>query len=694
MSEIIKQDIKDEFEDSFLRYSMAVITDRAIPDVRDGLKTVHRRYLWTMIDQMKLGSDKPYKKSATVVGQVLNVHPHGDTAVYEAAARISLNHIMRYPLIDGQGNFGTICGDGASAYRYTEMRPAVFAEMSVNGVNKNAVDMKPNFSEEVLEPTVLPGFFPNLLCNPTMGIAVGVASNFASHNLSEVVDGTIAYINNKDIDTKGLMEYIQGPDWPLGGVITNKRDLLNAYETGKSAVTIRTRADYKIEGDCIVFTSLPFGVVCDKIKEQVSKYISDFENVIANFTDQTNSRNGVRIVFELISLDLLEEALDVIFKKTDLEDTFSINQTCLVNNAPRTLSLKEIIKYYIEHQLDVIVRTSKFDYDKLESRHHILEGLVIALEDIDNVISIIKESANKASARTALISKYTLSEIQANAILDMKLSKISNLEVETVKKELAEIIKEMARLKNLFDNVSARETFLINKLLELKKDYGDARRTKLIDLEIKKKVKAKDVVSDVPVIVNISNLGIVKIAKTETKSKTSKSIKCKLSDTIVVFDNLGFAYKLLVSKITQKESAISTLVKLEPNARILNYLLLEEDKDILFVTRNGMIKSTKMSEYSSNRTVASIKLKEGDELVYANTKINFITLLTNTNTTLSFTLEDIKSTGRAGIGVKGIALKDNQFVINAFNELEDVIINNIKIDAKKINKGKRGGAAK
>lgn len=672
MSNIIINDIEKEFKDSFLRYSMAVITDRALPDVEDGLKPVHRRIIYDMIDELKLKSNKPTVKSARIVGDIMGkFHPHGDSSIYDAACRLTLDYVMRYPLIIGQGSFGSTDGDGAAAYRYTEMKPTKLAELIMDGTKKNAVDMKSNFSEDLLEPVVLPSLFPNLLCNPTSGIAVGMACNFAPHNLSEVCDGIIAYINNNDITVEELMEYIKGPDFPLGGTITNTRDLLAAYKTGRSKNTIRIRSDYKVEKNKLIFTSIPYGTERSKIKEHIKKCVNQLDGLVKNYDDESNNKNGIRIVFELVKEEYLEDVLRILFKETSLETTFSINQTCLVKGSPKELSLKQIISYYIEHQLDVIRRTTQFDLDKIQNKKHILEGLVIALEDIDNVIAIIKSSKDKGTARVALIEKYSLSEIQANAVLDMRLSKLTNLEVSVIKKELQEIIAIVKRYEEILSSEEVQKEVLISKIKDMKNEFGDARRTKLDDIIIPKTVKKKLEVPATPVKVTLASNDTIKITK--GVSKIGKTVNTKLNSTLVVFADDGTAYKIAVSKINETAQNLKALLNIAPKNKILDICSIEEEGIVNITTSFGMIKKAKLSEYSSSRSVMMLKLKDGDKII--NVKVGDFKYLyqrTSDDYVLTFDIGSIPTTGRMGIGLKGIKLHDSANVIEAIfsNELE------------------------
>lgn len=682
MEQIVQQTLEEEMSQSFLEYSMAVITDRAIPDVYDGLKPVTRRILFSLIEQLKMKSNKPFTKSAKLVGKVIGeLHPHSDASVYDAACNLVGSHSMRYPLIDGQGSFGDITGSGAAAMRYTEIRPSKFAELMMLNYSKNAVDTKPNFSEEIQEPVILPGLFPQILCNPTMGIAVGMASNFASHNLTEVCNGIIAYINNKDIDTAGLMEYIKGPDFPLGGVITNSRDIYHAYETGRSAVTLRIRGEYEVKGRDIIFYSLPYSTTTEKVIAQITKNISSFEDYFTDFRDDTNDENGVRIVFTLADINDLEPALGLIFSKTDLEDTFSINQNCLVNGSPRVLSLKEIIQYYVEHQIDVIQRVHQFDLDKYEAKLHILKGLIIALENIDAVVELIKSSKDKKSAKAALIERYSLDDIQAEEVLNMRLSKLTSLEIEDLRAEIKDLTAKVEDLRDFLSNSERQEKYLISEIKDMRDKYGDARRTKLENYETKKVVKEKVVIPSTPVIVCFNKAGYLKRAANKTAARDAVvSIEIPMNEVLVVFDTTNTAHKIPVHKLEDTYKALNNYVKNCGN--IMSIGNAASDDEYLFITKNGMIRKTNMKEFNSNRAVIAMKLKDGDSLFKIMPSVDTITLYTSQNRALTITV-DIKATGRTAQGVKSLNLKEEEY-ITAVNVGED----------SKVEKGKRGGVPK
>lgn len=682
-NKVIETDINEEFKDSFIRYSMSVITDRSLPDIRDGLKPVHRRIIYDMMNILKLKNNR-YVKSAKIVGDVIgNLHPHGDTSVYDAAARMTCDFNMRYPIIDGQGNYGSTDGDGPAAMRYTEMRPTRLMELMVKNINKNTVEMIPNFSEEILEPRVLPGLFPNLLCNGTSGIAVGMACNFPSHNLTEVCNGIIAYIKNNNIDLKEMMAYIPGPDFALGGILINKKDIEAAYRTGKSINTLRIRSNYNIDKNIITFTSLPYGVRREKIREQINKKVDVLSLYIVDFIDETN-KDGIKIKFEVSFEDNLQNALKAIFKETDLESTFSINNTCLIGgNAEEEVSLICMIKSYVKHQIEIILKSTEFDIVKARARVHILKGLLIALQDIDLVISLIRSSKNKSAARTLLIEKLSIDEVQANAILDITLSRLTKIDEEEILKELKEKEAIIVECNKIINDKDYRDSILISQVEDMKVKFGDSRRTQLMDLNIEKEKKEKVEIPSTPVKI-LYNSGTVKIVK---KAAIGTVIDSKMNSTIVIFTNLGMAYKLPVNKILTTSQNLFNILNLKNNEKILFVCDINEKKSIYQVTRQSMVKSTLVEEFSSTRNVQSIKLKENDEVIAAffGDTSNYMTVKTKDGYELSFSLEDVKNTGRVGLGLKAIKLHDNDFIATAFI---------IGSSNKKIEIGKRNSIGK
>lgn len=667
MENIKKTDIAQEFEDSFLRYAMSVITDRALPDIRDGLKPVHRRIVYDMLHSLNLKSNKPYVKSARIVGDVIGLlHPHGDSSVYDAACRMTLDYVMRYPLIDGQGSFGSIDGDGAAAQRYTEMRPNKLMELMTLGIKNNAVDMVPNFSQDYLEPTILPSLFPNILCNPSSGIAVGMACNFAPHNLVEVCDAIINYIkNDKKSTLEDIMKYIKGPDFPLGGTIINPSEIKKAYATGKSSVSLKIRGDYIVKGDTITFTSIPYGVTENKIKTQVSENVDILSKYISDFSSSTN-RNGIKIEFTVIDENNIEEALAYIFKYTKLQSTFSINNVCLVDNKPKQVSLLEIIDNYVDFVNEIKIRISKFNIDKLEERIHILKGLIIAYLNIDEVISIIRSSSNKEIAKQKLMKNYALDEIQTLAILDRKLSSLTKLNEEDLKNELEEKAKERDRNMLIVNDNKVRNELIIKELEELSKSFGDERRTKIIEIKEKTIVKAKEGKKVEPIIIGIYNNGL-KTVKTK-KVAAEKVIETNTGATLIGFTKDGMALKASVENI--KDTIMKNNILFNSADTILETTVSTEDSIIYQVTSDGMIKASDLKEYITPKNVVSIKLNEKAEVksVYCG-KPKYCYIKTNIGE-ITFDLIDVKVQGRATKGVKALKLKENEEILEV--SFEDI----------------------
>ena len=608
-----------------------------------------------------------------------------DTSVYDAACRLSLDYIMRYPIIDGQGSFGSTDGDGAAAMRYTEMRPSKIMELITEDVKKNTVDMTPTFDEEDLEPKVLPGLFPNLLCNPINGIAVSESCNFVPNNLTEVCNGIIAYILNNNISLEEIMQHIKGPDFPLGGTIINEKDIYDAYKNGKTSNTLRIRGDYIIEDKKIIFTSIPFGSNRSKIKEQINKSVNLLEGLVVDFNDESN-RDGISIIFELESEEKAEDALKVIFKETDLEKTCPINNICLVNGVPKQLSLLQLIQEYVNHQNSVLIRAAEFDKEKAEKRVHILEGLLIALKDIDKVIELIRASKDKKEARSVLMQYLSIDEIQANSILDMKLSRLTKLDEEDLKKELEEKMLIIEECKKTIEDSDYRNKKLISKIEKMRDKYGDARRTKLENITIEKEKKAKKEIPSTPVKISYNN-GSLKIVKRANKNDVI--IESSLDSNLAVFTNKGMCYKLPVIKINSSMQSIKSLIKMEPKEEVLFIIDFKAKGTLLFVTKQGMIKKTNIGEYNTTRSGKSIKLKDNDLVatifLLDDNKKQYLQLETK-EYLLTFSISDISPTGKIGLGVRGIKLHENDEVISS-----ELIVN---VDNKNLGKRNQVGKKK
>lgn len=693
MYNVISVDMAKEMQQSFLDYAMYVNMDRALPDVRDGLKPVHRRILFAA-HELGLVPSKPYKKSARLVGDVIGkYHPHGDTSVYDAMVRMAQEWSMRYPLIDGQGNFGSIDGDGSAAMRYTEARMKKITLDMLRDIRKDVVDMKPNFSEDELEPTVLPSRVPNLLLNGTMGIGVAMACSFAPHNIVEAIDAIVSQIKNSDITIEELHKILIAPDFPTGGVITNQRELLDAYKTGKGSV--RVRGKYKVEKlnrnrEMLVFHEIPYGVTKEALIVNIVKLCE--ERKIEGITDVRDSSNklGMRIEIELkkdVNPDVIANQL---FKHSRLEDTFSINQVCLIDGEPRLLNLKEIIAAYIRHQREIITRRTQFELKKIDSRLHILEGLLKALEDIDTVIAIIKSSNNATSAIGTLMEKYSLTEIQAKAIIDMKLRKLTGLEKVELESENKELIKEAEGLRKILGESSELDRVLITELEELKIAHKDDRRTEVCNIIVKADEKDIQFVQPEDVVVVATKSGSLKKipAKSyKTQNRNGKGvknqddivmdvIKTNTIDNLMIFTALGKMYKLVVDQVptgTNSSRGISahTLVKMEDHDRVIAITSMKRKTNAKFVvsiSEQGYVKKTKIEEYASAKRsgIAAVGLKDEDaiaDIAFMNEEQ--LLLITEKGMSIRFETKAISSVGRTAVGVRGMKLSEGDRIVAA-----------------------------
>lgn len=704
MDKIVNKNITEEFKESFLRYGMSVITDRALPDARDGLKPVHRRILYGMIEHFKLKSNKPYTKSATVCGGVMGYfHPHGDSSIYDAMARLSLSYIMRYPLVDGQGNFGSDDGDGPAASRYTEVRPTKIAELMTIGLAQKAVPMVPNFTETMEEPTVLPSLFPNALCNTSSGIAVGVATETPSHNLTEVCNGIIAYIKNNNISLDEMMTYIPGPDFcNKGCTIINKRDIKKAYETGKSAVSLKIRADYNYDKkkNEIHFYAIPYGVTRAKIRADIGKNVDELSKFIKDYNDNSN-KNGTDFCFELNDGVSPERAANALYNYTSLRSTFSINNVFLVDKKPKLCSLLELIDIYVKFQEEVIINIAKFNKSKAEARLNIILGLLIALDKIDTVISIIRSAKDKNEAKEKLMAAIEVNAAQTDAILAMKLSQLTKMDKESLLSEKVEKENIIADCIKLIENKEYRDETLIKKVTEMRDKYGDERRTRLLDIEIPKEKKEIAAVAPEKCVVVMTKSGNIKriaASSFKTQNRNGKGIKSQddivsatirtnTIDQLLVFSNQGKMYKILVDDIptgtnVSKGTPITSLVKMsDTEMPSLIYSVYHETKAkyICLITRNGKIKKTSLEEclnIKKKTGVPVIKLNEGDELISVFLLDEEEILVFNENGKCLHTdTKDIAATGRTAQGVKimepGILfaipirdMKDSVFIIS------------------------------
>ena len=690
---IISQDMIKEMEQSFLDYSTSVITGRALPDARDGLKPVHRRILYALAE-LNLVPTKPYKKSARIVGDVIGkYHPHGDSSVYEAMVRMAQDWSLRYPLVEGQGNFGSVDGDGAAAMRYTEARMSKITLEMLRDLKKDVVDFQPNFSEDLEEPMVLPSRIPNLLLNGTSGIAVGMACSFAPHNMNEVIDGIIATINNRDITVEELhKEYIKAPDFPTGGTIINQHELLNGYKTGKGRVRIRGKYNVEKIGrrECLVFYEIPYGVKKEKLIEDIAKLCED--KSIEGITDirDTSNKHGMRIEIEVkkdINPDVIANHL---FRLSALEDTYSLNHTAIVNKSPKVLNLKELIEVYIDHQVEVITRRTQFDLRKIDARLHIIEGLLKALEDIDNVIALIKASNNVQVAIEGLMKKYSLSEIQAKAIVEMKLRKLTGLEKVELEQENKELVEEANHLKSILGSTEVLNSVLIDELNEIKSNYGDARKTDITNVIVKADEKDIQYVQPEEVVVVMTKAGNVKKIPAKSfkvQNRNGKGVKnqddiildvirTNTIDTLMVFTALGKMYRLVVDQVptgtnSSRGVAIHTLVKMEEHDKAIAITSLKRKTDAEFVvsvSEQGMIKKTKLEEYMKAKKsgIAAVGLREGDSIAnIVFIKDEQLILVSEKGMSIRFKTDNIGSVGRTAIGVRGMKIAEGDRVVAA-----------------------------
>ena len=690
MENIIQTPIIPEVEQSFLDYSLSVITDRALPSAEDGLKPVARRILYDMFDKGYM-NNKKFVKCAQPVGDTMGrFHPHGDSSIYGALVWLSQPWNMRYPLIDFHGNNGSRDGDEPAAYRYTECKLSKAGEEMLADIKKDTIDWMNAYTDEEQEPVYLPGKIPNLLVNGTTGIAVGMACSFAPHNLKEIMDAAIHVLLYPECDIKELLEIVTGPDFPTGGLLINKDELTTAYLTGKGRA--RVRGEYHIEsdknGDTIVFDSIPYKVSKDNLTIELDKLCEAGElNGVTTIRDETNSQ-GVRFVIELAKGVSAEPIIKKIYAKTKLEDTYSFNQVALVDKKPRLLNLKQLLVNYIEHQRDVLIRKSKFEYAKAEARAHILQGLLKALEDIDNIIQLIKKSESAAKAKENLISKYAFTEPQAKAILDMKLSKLANLEKIEIQNEYNEKIAEMITLSAIIkDPVPA----LTNLFDEIKQKFGDERRTKITQVSESKEEKEIEFIEPEKCVVVMSEDGLIKrIPSSSFRTQhrngkgvktlgdiTSAVIKTNTIDSLMVFTNKGKMYRILVNDIpvgtnTTKGQSIKSLIAMDTDEEATLIYSIYRDtnaKYILFITKNGIIKKTSLDEYTKTKKktgIAAIGLKEGDALASVGLcSDEDLILLTHEGMGIKISLKEIPTSSRTAMGIKGITLKEDDYVVAA-----------------------------
>ncbi|EAL2014677.1 DNA gyrase subunit A [Campylobacter coli] len=644
-SDIELIDIENSIKSSYLDYSMSVIIGRALPDARDGLKPVHRRILYAMND-LGVGSRSAYKKSARIVGDVIGkYHPHGDTAVYDALVRMAQDFSMRYPSIDGQGNFGSIDGDGAAAMRYTEARMTILAEELLRDIDKDTVDFVPNYDDSMSEPDVLPARVPNLLLNGSSGIAVGMATNIPPHSLNELVDGLLYLLDHKDASLEDLMQFIKGPDFPTGGIIYGKKGIIEAYRTGRGRVKIRakTHIEKKSNKDIIVIDELPYQTNKARLIEQIAELVKEKQiEGISEVRDESD-REGIRVVIELKREAMSEIVLNNLFKSTTMESTFGVIMLAIHNKEPKIFSLIELLNLFLNHRKTVIIRRTIFELQKARARAHILEGLKIALDNIDEVIALIKNSPDNTTARDSLVAKFGLTELQANAILDMKLGRLTGLEREKIENELAELMKEIARLDEILKSETLLENLIRDELKEIKSKFDVPRITQIEDDY--DDIDIEDLIPNENMVVTITHRGYIKRVPSKQYEKQKRGGKGKLAvttydddfiesfftanthDTLMFVTDRGQLYWLKVYKIpegsrTAKGKAVVNLINLQADEKIMAIIPttdFDENKSLCFFTKNGIVKRTNLSEYQNIRSVGvkAINLDENDELVAA-----------------------------------------------------------------------------
>jgi len=706
--QIIPVSIEDTLTKSYLEYSMSVIVGRALPDVRDGLKPVHRRILYAMY-KMGITSNSAYKKSARIVGDVIGkYHPHGDSAVYEALVRMAQDFSMRIPLIDGQGNFGSIDGDSAAAMRYTEARLTKIAEELLKDIDKDTVDFIPNYDGSEKEPVVLPARFPNLLVNGSSGIAVGMATNIPPHNLTELIDAILYMIDNKDATIEDILKFVKGPDFPTGGIIFGKSGIIEAYKSGRG--TIKIRAKYHIEHkgkkEIIVIDELPFQVNKSKLIEKISELVKDkIIDGISEIRDESD-REGIRVIIELKKDAMSEIILNNLYKHTQMQVSFGINMLGIYNREPKLFNLFELLDIFIKHRKTVVIRRTIYELEEAKKRAHILKGLLIALANIDEVVEIIKKSENVKEAKENLINRFKLTQIQAQAILDMKLARLTSLEVEKLEKEYEELMKKIEYLNSILKEESVLESVIKDELIEIKEKYKTKRLTEIEDDY--DDIDIEDLIPNEEMVVTITHRGYVKRVPLKSYERQNRGGKGKKAltvyeddfiedfyvanshDTLMIITNKGQLHWLKVYKIpegsrTSKGKAIVNLINLDKDEKIKTIIKttdFDENKSLAFFTKNGIVKRTNLSEFKNIRSngVKAITIDEGDEIVTATiveSDDNEFFIVTKKGMAIRFPIISVREMGRVARGVSGIKFKiENDEVVGALtlkNEEEEIL---------------------
>ncbi|MCI7223816.1 DNA gyrase subunit A [Fusobacterium sp.] len=690
--------IEEELKESYLDYSMSVIISRALPDIRDGLKPVHRRILFAM-NELGMTNDKPFKKSARIVGEVLGkYHPHGDAPVYGSMVRMAQDFNYRYLLVEGHGNFGSIDGDSAAAMRYTEARMAKITNELLEDIDKDTIDFRKNFDDSLDEPVVLPAKLPNLLLNGATGIAVGMATNIPPHNLGELVDGTLAVIENKDIDILELTNYIKGPDFPTGAIIDGRAGIIEAYKTGRGKIKVRGKVNIEEQKNGkanIIITEIPYQLNKASLIEKIANLAREKKlTEISDLRDESN-REGIRIVIEIKKGEEPELVLNKLYKYTELQSTFGVIMLSLVNNVPRILNLKEMLVEYIKHRFDVITRRTKFDLDKAEKRAHILKGYQIALTNIDRIIELIRASSDGTVAREQLIEKYGFSDIQARSILDMKLQRLTGLEREKIDLEYQEIEKLIVELKEILEDEAKVYEIMKKELLDIKEKYSDERRTTIE--EERMEILPEDLIKDEEIIITYTNKGYIKrIEANKYKAQrrggkgvsglntieddfAEKIISASTLDTMMIFTDKGKVYNIKAYEIPDlsKQSRgrlIGNIINISEGEKVRDTIVIKEfnpEKEIVFITKNGLIKKTSLGEFKNINSsgLISIKLKEDDDIIYSGlieeVEKEEILIATKKGYCTRFSADIIRATGRNTMGVKAITLRDDDEVVSA-----------------------------
>jgi DNA gyrase subunit A len=712
---ILKVNIEEEMKSAYIDYSMSVIVSRALPDVRDGLKPVHRRVLFGM-SELGVLSNKPYKKSARIVGEVLGkFHPHGDSSVYEAMVRMAQEWSLRYPLVDGQGNFGSVDGDSPAAMRYTEARLKKIAEETLADIDKNTVDFQPNFDDSLTEPSVLPTRIPNLLVNGASGIAVGMATNMPPHNLSEIIDATIAYIDNNDITAEEILHFVKGPDFPTGGIIYGEQGIRDALETGRGRIVVRGKTEIELTHsgrECIIVSEIPYMVNKAEMIRKIADLINEKKLEGISYINDESDRNGMRIVIILKKDSSANVILNNLYKFSALQTSFSVNNIALVKGRPKTLNTKDLIHHFVNHRHDVIIRRTKFDLDQAEKRAHILEGLIIASDHIDEVIAIIRGSQTPDMARERLMERFSLSEIQSRAIVEMRLRQLTGLEQEKLRAEYSEIMALIEYLKSILANLDLQMKIIKDELLEIKEKYGDKRRTLIIPNA--EEFNPEDFYADDEMVITISHMGYIKRTPlTEFRRQNRGGTGAKggatrdedfiehlyiatMHNTMLFFTRNGKCYWLKVYAIpegsrTSKGRAMQNLINIEPDDNVRAFINVKNLNDeeyinnnfIVLCTTKGIIKKTSLEAYSRPRVngVNAITVREGDELLEARMTNgqHHIMLAVKSGRAIRFPEASVRPMGRTASGVRGIRLasEKDDFVVGMItveNKEKDILV--------------------